>query len=76
MILVAVGLIVMGAAYFSRDDQPDDAKVSAESEASAEQEDGSLFSGHIQAIEKATGVQDNISSAFEKRNAQMDAQGQ
>lgn len=71
MFILLGGLVILTAGYFSRDDQPARNDVAATGE-----EDSSLLGSHIKAAEKAKGVEGNIMSAFQQRDAMMDAQGQ
>lgn len=66
--------MILAAVNYSRNDTPADAQTNAASE--SQEEDTSLFSSQIKAIDKAKGVEGTIMSSFEKRDAQMDAQGQ
>ena len=72
IIILLGGLAVLAATYLNRNDQPAETTASQE----ARTEDTSLFDGQIKAIDKARGVEDTVMSAYQKRDAQMDAQGQ
>ena len=75
MFILLGGLVILTAGYFSRDDQPASAQAGNDVAATGE-EDSSLLGSHIKAAEKAKGVEGNIMSAFQQRDAMMDAQGQ
>ena len=74
-IILMGGLVILAAGYYSRDKQ-DSTQAGDGIATEAHEENASMFSGQIEAIEKARGVEGNIMSAFQQRDAQMDAQGQ
>ena len=75
VIILAGGLAILAAGYFNRD-EPNTGEAGDALATETQAEETSLFSGQIKAIEKAKGVEGNIMSAFQQRDAQMDAQGQ
>ena len=78
LLIILVGGLALLAAYTMTRNAQDAGQAQANVEESAQprEEDSSLFSTQIKAIDKAKGVESTIMNAFNKRDSQMDAQGQ